>query len=286
MYVPLGNQELITTVVTGLGDADPDNDTVVLSTLVGYTNGGPVLSAGRHTRHGRHGYLRRPHRRLSPDSNFDASGNLIVPDAADATDNTKLIPLVVTSGNGVDEIRTRVEQVNRAAELLKKARDENVGLNQAIYDEAYRRAQAEADYYNAHWAKVLADTTDVRTDDQKNSEHADYEANPITIARRNAEYTTESNKRFTAEQDAESSGSGPRSGDRTRSVAVQLSAIVLRAVGLQAYGSVGCRQQGGGECLRRWRNAGQVPDGCGSGSAEGAGRSANGTVRILRSVRQ
>ena len=214
MYVPLGNPELITTVVTGLNDADPDNDTVVLSTLIGYTNGdlanpqvGTVGMAGMGTTAATPAVV--------TDSNFDAAGNLIVPDALDTTDNTKSVPLLDTSEHGVDQIRTRVERVNRAAELLKKARDENVGLNQAIYDEAYRRAKAEADYYNEHWAKVLADTTDIRTDaqkltfvdangngvrDQGEIDNTDYQANPITIARRYAEYTTESNKRFTAEQ--------------------------------------------------------------------------------------
>ena len=154
MYVPLGNQELITTVVTGLTDDDPDNDTVAITTLIGYTNGDLDATTPQVGMAGIAGMGTTPATpAVVTESNFDAAGNLIVPDALDGNDNTKLVPLVDTTGNSVAAIRARVEQVNRAAELLKKARDENVGLNQAIYDEAYRRAQLEADYYNAQWGQ-------------------------------------------------------------------------------------------------------------------------------------
>ena len=45
-------------------------------------------------------------------------------------------------------------------QALKEARDEYVGTQQDIYDEAYRRAKLELDYYEALWADVLADTVD------------------------------------------------------------------------------------------------------------------------------
>ena len=149
-------------------------------------------------------------------SNFDLAGNLITPMVVDPEDAESSIPLVSTD-NAVSQIRTRVENANIAAAALKEARDNNVGLNQDIYDEAYRRAQAEADYYNARWAEVVADTRDTRTDTQKlrfvddnsngvndpgeTTPNADYVEQPISIASRNAELTAEMNKRFLAEQD-------------------------------------------------------------------------------------
>ena len=230
MYVPLGNSELFEDQ-DGAGSGLPvvsfaadGTATVNLGELIQYTNGdlndpqvGTHGMAGMGTGDGSQGNA-APEGSNTDNSNFDASGNLIVPmEVNDATtdDPTDIRAVLNTTNNGVDQIRMRVERVNDAAAALKKARDENTGLNQAIYDEAYRRAQAEADYYNEQWAKVLADTTDVRTDAQKltfvdgngngvrdegEADNDNYEANPITIARRHAEYTTESNKRFTAEQ--------------------------------------------------------------------------------------
>ena len=133
-------------------------------------------------------------------SNFDLAGNLITPRVVDPDDAESSIPQV-SANNAVSLIRTRVENANTAAAVLKEARDNNVGLNQDIYDEAYRRAQLEADYYNARWAEVLAHNVDTRTDNQKDPEHADYVASPITVASRNAALTVEMNKRFLAEQD-------------------------------------------------------------------------------------
>ena len=99
-------------------------------------------------------------------SNFDAAGNLIIPMDVDTDNPAALVPRT-SATNTVADIRTLVDSSRIAAAALKKARDENVGLNQNIYDEAYRRAQAEADYYAARWAEVLADTTDQRTSQQK-----------------------------------------------------------------------------------------------------------------------
>ena len=94
-YVPLGNDELITTVVTGLGTGTEavGMGTVALGTLIGYANGdlanpqvGMAGMAGMGTTAATPAVV--------GDSNFDAAGRLIVPDAVDSTDNTKLIPLV------------------------------------------------------------------------------------------------------------------------------------------------------------------------------------------------
>ena len=218
-YVPLGNPELITTVVTGL---DTDDPMVVLAQLTQYTNGDlttPQVGTQGMVGTGDGQGDNAPMGSVTTDSNFDASGNLIVPmePNTDTADNLLDLRSVLDStNNGVDQIRTRVEQVNKAAEAIKKLRDENVNpLVQSTYDEAYRRAKAEADYYNAEWAEVLADNTDIRTDAQKlnfvddngngvrdtgEADNPNYEANPITIARRQSEYVSESNKRFTAEQ--------------------------------------------------------------------------------------
>ena len=159
-------------------------------------------------------------------SNFDQAGNLIVP--MEKIDDV-LRPVVLADGtaNKIGEtvegdengIRIVVERTNAAAAALKKLRDENVVTSvQSVYNDAYARAQAEADYYNDVWARVLADNTDLRTPEQKgdadrsgtieadeqeainDGENSTYLADPITIAGRAAAHRTESNKRETAEQ--------------------------------------------------------------------------------------
>ena len=102
-------------------------------------------------------------------SNFDASGRLIIPMEvnADTTDDPTDIRTAVSTTNTVTAIRETVENVRIAANALKTARDEYVGTQQDIYDEAYRRAKLELDYYEALWAGVLADTEDTRTTAQK-----------------------------------------------------------------------------------------------------------------------
>ena len=235
MYIPLGNTELITTVVTGL---DTGMGMAVLSELTQYINGDLSMAADNTGTQGMAGTgdgsgsdsdNLAPMGSVTTGSNFDAAGKLIIPmeDNTATTDNALDIrPTVVADGsaNLLSAIRTRVEQTNAAAAVLKKLRDDNVNpVNQATFNEAYRRAQAEADYYNEQWTKVLADTsTDFRTatqklrfvDDNGDGDNTDdptettpntaYVANPITIASRNAAYTTESNKRFTQEQNLRS----------------------------------------------------------------------------------
>ncbi|MCY3795445.1 MAG: hypothetical protein OXG51_13885, partial [Gammaproteobacteria bacterium] len=219
-YVPLGNQELIDgTVVTGL---DTDDPMVVLAQLTQYVNGNlatPQVGTQGMVGTGDGQGDNAPMASVTTDSNFDATGNLIVPMEPNTatTDNLlDLRPTLDSTNNGVDQIRMRVEQINKAAEAIKELRDDNVNpLLQATYDEAYRRAKAEADYYNAELAEVLADSTDQRSDADKlafvddngngvrdtgEADNPTYEAAPVTIARRQSEYVSKSNERFTAEQ--------------------------------------------------------------------------------------
>ena len=218
MWVPLANQELFdstnSTTVVNIADG---MGTVDRAQLVQYANGD----------------LANPQVAMvdsmtgvtdSSQSNFLADGTLIVPMVDDPDSDTEgdTILLLDTTNNGVDDIRMVVENANIAAAAIKKARDDNVaagGINQEVFDVAYMRAQAEANYYNEQWAKVLADNTDTRSAQDKlryldtdssgvnepgeqteGNLNTGYEPNVISIASRNAEYTTEKNKLFTAEQ--------------------------------------------------------------------------------------
>ena len=227
LWVPLGNTELfaggtpVVTIAMGMG-------TVNLGQLVQYTNAdlanpqvGMAAVAGMGTGDGSTGN-EAPVASDVTASNFDAAGNLIVPMEAntDTADDLTDLRNTVSTTNGVDDIRTLVENANIAAAALKKARDDNIGLNQAIYDEAYRRAQAEADYYNARWAEVVAHNVDTRTAIQKlrylddgaqsgnginepdeTTPNPAFVEQPISIASRNTALAEEQNKRFLAEQD-------------------------------------------------------------------------------------
>ena len=231
-YVPLTNTGLVGTVVTidstGVG-------TVVTARLEAYaggTAGTPVfgMAAMAATGVGTTNAMAATSSD-SRTSNFTELGELIVPMTASDLDGDTdgfleaLTPTVTATNaadvNSVATIRTRVENVRIAAAALKKARDENTNPRfQSLYDEAYRRANLEQNYYDALWARVLADNTDTRTVAQllrfadtgaasdngineadETTPNTDYQASPVTIASRNADYTTESNKRFTAEQD-------------------------------------------------------------------------------------
>ena len=218
-YVPLANTSLVGTVVTianGMG-------TVVLSALEGYTGGtaaSPVAGTAGVPAMGTTDAVSSS----SADSNFTSLGELIVPMTATDHDTDGATPLVLrntVSANGagtndVTTIRTTVMNTRIAAAALKKARDENTNPRfQDLYDEAYRRAMLEQNYYDALWERVLADSTDTRTATQRlrfvdansngineadeTTANTGYVANPITIASRNAAYSTESGKRMTAE---------------------------------------------------------------------------------------
>ena len=228
LWVPLGNTELfaggtpVVTIAMGMG-------TVNLGQLVQYTNAdlanpqvGMAAVPGMGDGSGSGTGNDAPVASDVAASNFDAAGNLIIPMEAntDTTDDLTDLRNTVSTTNGVDDIRTLVENANIAAAALKKARDDNIGLNQAIYDEAYRRAQAEADYYNARWAEVVAHNVDTRTAIQKlrylddgaqsgnginepdeTTPNPAFVEQPISIASRNTALAEEQNKRFLAEQD-------------------------------------------------------------------------------------
>ena len=219
-YVPLANSELTTTVVTIANDG---MGTVVDSQLIQYTNSDLSVTTNV-------GMAAVPAMGTtdavasdSTNSNFDSAGRLIVPmepwdhDSDGTTAQT--LRTTVNDTNTITAIRTTVENVRIAAAAIKKARDEYVGTQQDIYDEAYRRAKLELDYYEALWTEVLADTTDTRSDanklsfvdtdddgvrDEGEADNPNYQANPVTIASRNAAYISESNKRLSAEQDLRS----------------------------------------------------------------------------------
>ena len=230
LWVPLGNTELfaggtpVVTIAMGMG-------TVNVGQLVQYTNAdlanpqvGMAAVPGMGDGSGSGTGNDAPVASDVTASNFDAAGNLIIPmeaNTATADDLTDLRNTTSAASDAtVSAIRTLVESANIAAAALKKARDENVGLNQAIYDEAYRRAQAEADYYNARWAEAQAYSRDTRTDAQKleyldtdgsgvneaaerteGNRNTGYVESPTSIASRNAALTEEQNKHFLREQE-------------------------------------------------------------------------------------
>ena len=115
-----------------------------------------------------------------------------------ATDD--YVPLLVTGTDDfqVQDIVGRADNYAIAAAALKKARDDNGNpLLQAVYDEAYRRAQVEADYYAGIKAAALSDSQDQRTQAERNATGADA-VKPYSIASRNSAYVEASNKRATA----------------------------------------------------------------------------------------
>ena len=210
-YVPLGNAELITTVVTF--DAQ-GMATIVHSELEQYANADPGMIAENSGSIAENGVT------TTTGGNFTTTGQLIVPMSLqdhdnDANTDEVLRPIVNADGtaNQVGNqgtpgqgIRDVVMRTRAAAAALKKLRDDNTNsILQPLYDEAYRRAQAEANYYNAEWAEVLADGTNQNpvTVDNPDTPNVN-EAAPFSISSRNAAYTTESNKRVAAAADLES----------------------------------------------------------------------------------
>ena len=216
-YVPLANTDLIggeganavVTIANGMATVGQYSALQVYANHDGMTAGTAAVAAMGST---------DAMSSSSANSNFTAAGALIVPMEAYAHDTDDSTPLVLRntvslngdSLNSVATIRTRVVNVRLAEQALKKARDDNLNpLLQAVYDEAYRRAKLERDYYDALWNNVLADTTDHRSAEQRDqgtteTPNTDYVANPITIASRNAASISASNKRVAAETDLRS----------------------------------------------------------------------------------
>ena len=244
-YVPLGNNELITgdtavvTIADGMGTVNHDQLTQYTNADLNAPQIGIAAIAGNADD------VDGTNSDTSA-SNFDAAGKLITPmenwDHDNDTSTPRVLRNTVSDTNTVAAIRTTVENVRIATAALKKARDEHTGLNQAIYDEAHRRAKLEQDYYDALWAKVLADTDDRRTatqrlqyvDDNGNgvndpgetTPNTDYVKNPNTIAAANTTHIEESNKRVSAEADL-------RTAVAARETATQ--AVVDQFTGPQAF---------------------------------------------------
>ena len=182
-YVPLGNPELIQSVVVVFGGMG----TVNFAQLTQYANGNlnnPQVAT-----------VNDDGVTDTADSNFDAAGNLVVPmrlvdGAAQA----------ITSSTVVSTARANRDNYKIAADALNKLKEDNRNLLlQPIINEAARRAQDEADYYEQQFQNVLADTTNqnpITTDLASTPEN---EAAPYSIASRHADYIGASNKRVTAE---------------------------------------------------------------------------------------
>ena len=208
-YVPLANTELFGTDATATSGVvvviDRGMGKVLHDELVQYTNAN--LNSANVGTHGMAGSgdgtgNNAPVPSNTINSNFDANGNLIIPmevNTATTDDPTDIRPLTSTS-NTISTIRTTVENTRIAAAALKKARDDHTGLNQDVYDEAYRRAKLEMDYYDALWQRILADDADQRTDAQRALTGTDAVAR-FSISSRNVAYIGESNKLFEEETD-------------------------------------------------------------------------------------
>ena len=83
---------------------------------------------------------------------------------------------------------------------MQKLSEENQNLLlQPIIDEAARRAQLEADYYEQQFQRVLADTTNQNPVTVDLPSTPQNEAAPYSIASRHADYLSASNKRVVAE---------------------------------------------------------------------------------------
>ncbi len=184
-YVPLGNQELVQSVVLIFGGMG----TVNLAQLTQYVNGD--LSNPQIATVDDDGVTD------TSDSNFDRAGNLVVPmQLVDGAPQSISISTVVSTA------RTNRDNYRIAADALKELSAENQNLLlQTIIDEAARRAQLEADYYEQQFQKVLTDTTNQNPVTVDLPSTPENEAEPYSIASRHAEYLGASNKRVVAEAD-------------------------------------------------------------------------------------
>ena len=182
-YVPLGNSELIGTVVVTVNGIP----TINLRELLQYANrdGGVVAKADANGVYD------------TSDSNFDAAGNLIVPNRLN---NGELESITQTSG--VDEARTNAnEHKSVLATLTAFQADNKNALLQPAIDEAVRRAQAEADHYGQQLRNALADDTNRNSVTVDNPATPVNEAAPFSIASRHAAHVSASNVQVTAEAD-------------------------------------------------------------------------------------
>ena len=180
-YAPLGNSELIGNVVVTIDGVS----TVNLARLREYANAGgnDVAKANADGVYD------------TSDSNFDAAGNLVVPNRL----NDGELETIAQSAR-VAEARRNVDDNNIALAALKELQADNKNaLLQPAIDEAVRRAQAEADHYDRQLQNALADDTNQNPVTFDNPGTPVNEAAPFSIATRNADYVNASNDRVTAE---------------------------------------------------------------------------------------
>ena len=182
-YVPLGNPELVQTVVLiidGMG-------LVNLGALRNYTNADGNQQASTNS-NGVHD---------TSQSNFDRAGNLVVPNRRDGDDLVN-----ATTSRELGDARDDAEKRRIALDALKEFQAENQNrLLQPIVDEAVRRAQLEADYYDRQLSNALADDTNQNPITVDNLSTPEDESAPYSIASRNRAVVSASNDRAAAEAD-------------------------------------------------------------------------------------
>ena len=182
-YVPLGNAELVQSVVLILSGMGTPN----FAQLTQYVNGD--FSNPQFATVSDDGVTD------TSDSNFDAAGNLVVP--MRLVDG---VPQAISIATVVSTARTNRDNYRIAANALQELSEENQNiLLQPIIEEAARRAGLEADYYEQQYQRVLADTTNQNPVTVDLPSTPANEAAPYSIASRHADYLSASNKRVVAE---------------------------------------------------------------------------------------
>ena len=156
-YVPLRN----TTQVDGLIDGDGN---VNLVNLRKYANAAGDNSAVQDAMTG--DITDGPG--STDTGNFDAAGNLLVPKSLqdhDDDSDTDMVLLDTPNSMTYMQVNTRLKSVSDTVEALTKFKGENKNalLNAAI-DTAIQRAEAEQAYYQGQFDAMVADTTDLDTD--------------------------------------------------------------------------------------------------------------------------
>ena len=180
-YVPLGNSELVQTVVVITNGTGIVN----ISALRNYTNADGDQEATTNSNGVHETSL----------SNFDRAGNLVVPNRRDGDEL-----VAATRSTKIGAARDNVDDHRIALEELKEFQAENVNLlMKPIIDEAVRRAQAEADYYDLQLQEALADGTNQNPVTVDNLSTPEDESAPYSIASRNRDLLRASNARVTAE---------------------------------------------------------------------------------------
>ena len=180
-YVPLGNSALVQTVVlisNGMG-------LVNLAELRDYVNadGDQLATVGSNGVYD------------TSQSNFDATGNLVVPNRLDGDDL-----VAVTRRTEVGDARENADDRRVALAALEELQSNNRNrLLQPVIDEAVRRARAEAEYYDRQLQTVLADDTNQNPITVDNLSTPEDESAPYSIASRNRGLARTSNERIEAE---------------------------------------------------------------------------------------